>query len=425
MIAVRLSGNKTPDHLVEENWNQLKETIITTCEETIGRKKRKHQDWFDDNDETLKELIDQKRKAYITLQNEPKSATKRELFKKCKAAVQRTTRTLKNQWWREKPREILQLADANNTRGFFNAMKEIYGPSTYGQALLKSKDETTILKSNTEIGDRWSEHFNDLLNHKATIDKSILDMIPEEAKDYSLTRIPSLEEVKIAITAMKNNKAADPDGIPAEIYKLGGDIVQHQFHQLLVKIWTNEVVPSDFRDANIITIYKRKGDRSECGNYRGISLLATAGKILARILNNRLKTLSERILPETQAGFRPSRITTDMIFAQRQLQEKCREQHQPLYLAFSWEDRRTNVSVLQEAKMTSIEAYVIKGQLRWSGHVVRMTDERLPKQIFYSQLKDGKRTKGGQKKRYKDSLKTNLKKCNIDFINWEETVVWL
>ncbi|CAI9725658.1 Hypothetical predicted protein [Octopus vulgaris] len=222
--------NKTPNHLIEENWNQLKETIITACEETIGRKKRKHQDWFDDNDEALKELIDQKWKSFISSQNDPKSAIKRESFKKCKAAVQRTTRTLKNQWWRHKSREIQQLADVNDTRGFFKATKEIYGPSTHGQAPLKSKDGATILKSNTEIGDRWREHFDDLLNHKATIDKSILDMIPKEAKDYSLARIPSLEEVKIAITVMKNNKATGPDGIPAEIYKLGGDFVHHQLH---------------------------------------------------------------------------------------------------------------------------------------------------------------------------------------------------
>ncbi|CAI9716076.1 Hypothetical predicted protein [Octopus vulgaris] len=213
--------NKTPNHLVEENWNQLKETIITTCEETIGRKKTKHQDWFDDNDEALKELIDQKRKAFISSQNDPKSVTKRESFKKCKAAVQRTTRTLKNQWWRHKSRKIQQLADVNDTRGFFKATKEIYGPSTHGQAPLKSKDGATILKSNTEIGDRWREHFDDLLNHKATINKSILDMFPKEAKDYSLARIPSFEEVKIAITAMENNKAAGPDGVPAGIYKLG------------------------------------------------------------------------------------------------------------------------------------------------------------------------------------------------------------
>ncbi|XP_076043763.1 uncharacterized protein LOC143026866 [Oratosquilla oratoria] len=183
-----------------------------------------------------------------------------------------------NWWWREKACEIQQLAGANDTRGFFNAVKEIYGPSTHGDAPLKSKDSTTILKSDTEIGDRWKEHFEDLLNHKIAIDRKL--------------------------------------------------------NQLLTKIWINEDVPSDFRDANIIALYKRKRDRSECGNYRGISLLATAGKLLARILNNRLKTLSERILPETQAGFRPTRSTTDMNFSLRQLQEKYREQHQPLYMAF-------------------------------------------------------------------------------------------
>ena len=88
-------------------------------------------------------------------------------------------------------------------------------------------------------------------------------------------------------------------------------------------------------------------------------------------------------------------------------------------LNISWEDRRTNISVLKEAKTTSIEAFAIKNQLRWSGHVDRMTDERLPKQIFYSQLEEGKRRRGGQKKRFKDVLKANMKKYSIDFNNWE------
>ncbi|XP_062924161.1 uncharacterized protein LOC134356870 [Mobula hypostoma] len=88
-------------------------------------------------------------------------------------------------------------------------------------------------------------------------------------------------------------------------------------------------------------------------------------------------------------------------------------------LNISWEDRRTNVSVLNEPKTTSIEAYVIKNQLRWSGHVVWMKDECLPKQIFCSQLKEGKHKRDGQQKRFKDVLKANMKKCNIDINNWE------
>ena len=66
----------------------------------------------------------------------------------------------------------------------------------------------------------------------------------------------------------------------------------------------------------------------------GISLLSTAGKVLACSMNNRLRPLAEKILSETQSGFRPSRGTIDMIFALHQLQEKCREQYQPLYMAF-------------------------------------------------------------------------------------------
>ena len=71
-------------------------------------------------------------------------------------------------------------------------------------------------------------------------------------------------------------------------------------------------------------------------DHRGISLLSIAGKILARVLLNRLTAhvnLHE-VLPESQCGFRAGRGTADMIFAARQLQEKCQEQHQDLYMVF-------------------------------------------------------------------------------------------
>uniref|UniRef100_A0A803TRR0 ribonuclease H n=1 Tax=Anolis carolinensis TaxID=28377 RepID=A0A803TRR0_ANOCA len=87
-------------------------------------------------------------------------------------------------------------------------------------------------------------------------------------------------------------------------------------------------------------------------------------------------------------------------------------------LQIAWEDRRTNASVLEEAK-TSIEAMLLRHQLRWTGHIVQMLDHRLPKQMLYSELKNGKRNVGGQEKRFKDGLKANLKNCGIDTENWE------
>ena len=88
------------------------------------------------------------------------------------------------------------------------------------------------------------------------------------------------------------------------------------------------------KDANIVTLYKNKGDKGDCNNYRGISLMSITGKAFARILLKRLQILAARVLPESQCGFRSGRSTIDMIFALRQVQEKCQEQNVPVHIAF-------------------------------------------------------------------------------------------
>nr|VZI14696.1 unnamed protein product [Spirometra erinaceieuropaei] len=104
---------------------------------------------------------------------------------------------------------------------------------------------------------------------------------------------------------------------------------------LFQEIWRQGEVPQDFKDATIVHLYKRKGNRQVCDNHRGISLLNIAGKIFARILLNRLNNhLEQGLLPESQCGFRCHRGTTDMIFAARQLQEKCQEMRTHLYSTF-------------------------------------------------------------------------------------------
>ena len=146
---------------------------------------------------------------------------------------------------------------------------------------------------------------------------------------------PSLHEVSRAVKGLKNNKAPGPDGIPAEIYKHGGQYMLHRLHQFITTAWTSKQLPQQWKDANIVTIFKRKGDKTLCDNYRGISLLSVAGKVLARVMLYRLLNhVVDVVVPESQCGFRRQRSTTYMIFVARLLQEKCREQHRDLFLAF-------------------------------------------------------------------------------------------
>ena len=68
-------------------------------------------------------------------------------------------------------------------------------------------------------------------------------------------------------------------------------------------------------DATIKVLHKKK-DWTECSKYRGLSLVAHAGKVLLKIVANRLGDFCEEagILPEEQCGFRPQRSTVDMMF---------------------------------------------------------------------------------------------------------------
>ena len=141
-----------------------------------------------------------------------------------------------------------------------------------------------------------------------------------------LDDVPSRYLVKEAIRALANRKAVGPDGLPAELLKVLADEGQlntlGKSHDIIVAVWRGGGVPQQWKDATIKVLHKKK-DRTECGNYRGVSLMAHAGKVLLKVIAGRLSDYCERenILPEEQCGFRTQRSTVDMMFVVRRLQE--------------------------------------------------------------------------------------------------------
>jgi len=89
-------------------------------------------------------------------------------------------------------------------------------------------------------------------------------------------------------------------------------------------------------------------------------------------------------------------------------------------LGITWRDYVSDVEVLRIAGMPSVEALLSAANIRWAGHVARMSDSRLPKAIMYGELSLGSRSVGGQKLRFKDVLKRNLKIAGAAVDDWEE-----
>ena len=220
-------------------------------------------------------------------------------------------------------------------KNFYDALKEVYGHSSSGASPLLNADGSTLITDKVEILKHWAEHFNNVLNRQSEINNDAIDRLPQIPVNTSMDDPPALLETEKAIHILSRGKAPGSDSIPAEIYRDGGTVLTGKLHQLFSQMWAHETIPQEFKDASIIHIYKRKGNRQACDNDRGISLLSIAGKILARILLNRLTHyLESDHLPESQYGFRKNRGTLDMIFAARQLQEKCREQQPCLYSTY-------------------------------------------------------------------------------------------
>jgi hypothetical protein len=128
------------------------------------------------------------------------------------------------------------------------------------------------------------------------------------------TVAPTKNEIRNAIKKTKNGRAAGTDNIPNESYKANILTVIEVFHKIFKKIWEKEEIPRDWKEGIIVKVPK-KGDLTECSNWRGITLLNTSSKLLTRIMLERKKERKEidKKLRENQAGFRAKRSCTNHI----------------------------------------------------------------------------------------------------------------
>nr|VZI50870.1 unnamed protein product [Spirometra erinaceieuropaei] len=306
------------DASVENRWCQLRDTVQSTALAVLGLAPRQHQYWFDDNDAAIRNLLAEKNRLHKAYLDHPTDATKA-AFYRSRRQLQQRLREMQDAWTARKAEEIQGYADRNEWKNFFSAIKAVYGPPTKGTTPLLSADGNTLLTEKTQILQQWAEHFRGVLNRPSVISDAAIDRSPQVETNVGLDLPPSLQETIRAVQQLSSGKAPGSDAIPAEVYKHGGPQLMDHLTALFQEMWRQGEVPQDFKDATIAHLYKRKGNL----------------QIFARTLLNRLNNhLEQGLLPESQCGFCRHRGTTDMIFAARQLHEKCQEMRTHLYSTF-------------------------------------------------------------------------------------------
>nr|VZI21424.1 unnamed protein product [Spirometra erinaceieuropaei] len=285
---------------VENRWCQLRDTVQAATLAVLGRAPRQHQDWFDDNDAAIRNLLAEKNRLHKAYVDHPTENNKAAFCRSRRQPHQRL-REMQDAWTAHKSKEIQGYAKRNERKKFFSSIKAVYGPPTKGIAPLLNADGSTLLTEKTQILQRWAEHFRGVLNRPSVISEAAIARLPQVATNVDLDLLPSPQETIRAVQQLSSGKAPGSDAIPAEVYKHEGPQLMDPLTALFQEMWRQVEVLQDFKDATIDHLYKRKGNRQVCDNHRGISLLNIAVKIFARILLNRLiNHLEQSLLPESQ-----------------------------------------------------------------------------------------------------------------------------
>src|SRR5215469_5830357 len=121
-------------------------------------------------------------------------------------------------------------------------------------------------------------------------------------------------------------------------------------------------VPKDWQEACVVPVYKGRGNKSECGSYRVISMMSVVGKLYGRVVIDRVKNITKGLVGEEQGGFRKDRRCVDQMFAVKGLCEKYREKGREIYFGFMDLEKAYD-RIDREALWRVMRKYGVSGRL--------------------------------------------------------------
>ena len=328
--------------LVEENeeeveiiWKKCKETYNKTAEDILGISKGKTKsEWI--SGETLK-LVEERRNLKGKI-NSTKSERIRQKYqqqyKEMHKNVKRSARSDKRNFYHTLAEEAQRANDVGDIGEVYKIIKKLGGGvKPNAESAIKDKNGK-LLTQEKEIASRWKEHFEELLNVTSNLVGSDLGSPFEHQVELDVEMGDiTVEEIKNAIKSQKNRRTGGNDYITAELIKADIDTSAAALHKLFNVIWNEEKVPLSWKESQIVKIPK-KGNLTECNNWRGISLLSVPGKIFSRVIINRIKKKIDDILRVEQTGFRSGKSTVNQIFVLRNIIEQCVERNETIYFNF-------------------------------------------------------------------------------------------
>ena len=352
----------------------IKDVLLSSAAEVLGKEKRKKQPWVTSE---ILDLCDKRRELRHEKYRDEETRAE---YQKTNREVRKRMKVAKEEWIEEQCDVINKEMMMGNSKQAYSTLKILTKTSQPKTAVIEDADGN-LLTENATVLNRWTKYCCSLYNYELRSDPSLLQNDPRPRLDDESPSVLK-GEVEEAVRSLKAGKSPGVDNVPSELLKHGGEATTAAMTALCHKIWEEKKWPKEWTQSLVIPLPK-KGNLKLCQNYRTISLISHPSKVMLRIILNRLKSKAEELLADEQAGFRAGRSTVEQIFNCRVMMEKHLQHQRELFHNFIdfkkafdrvWHDglwqvlRGFNieeglVQVIQELYRDASSAVLLNGQI--------------------------------------------------------------
>ncbi|KAL4233737.1 hypothetical protein ACF0H5_008417 [Mactra antiquata] len=324
--------NESTSESIEHNLNGFYQLLEKACDPLFKRNTNttctkntvtSNQPWFDDECKDSRKSFYNNLNTFRTNNND----RNRKLMTNSRSSYKNIIRKKKFEFSKNQSYKLESLRN-KNSKEYWKMLKNMGKPepkcnitvtefSKYFKAI--NDPESRFFQADEDV-----LHFNDrFLNNEFQVMFSELD------------NPISTHEVSMACKQLKLDRSCGPDLVLNEFFKHGFNHLSSYIVKLFNKLFNMGIIPSHWTEGFIIPLHK-KHDLNQPGNYRGITLLSTFGKLFTRVLNNRLNKWAEdySIYVEAQAGFRQNMGTTDNLFIVNGLISHVLNEKSKLFVCF-------------------------------------------------------------------------------------------
>jgi hypothetical protein len=291
-------------------------------------------------------------------------------------SLRKRIREDKECYWEAVATELEGAAERGDARKLFGAVRTMReGRRARSSVVRSSAGELVAGGAALKV---WRERFADVVGKESRCEGVGR---PEGAEKYAiLDSPPDWCEVRKAVTTMKMRGAPGVDGVSAGLLRAGRARVLWWLVELFRRVWEKEEVPAEWSIGVVVPIFK-KGDPTLPANYRGITLMVIAAKVLERVILNRIRKDREKRCRESQAGFRAGRSCGEQIFSLRRILEERHEWGLPVVAvaldfasAYDTVDQESLFKILEAEGMPPRTLAVVRALMLGSSARVRVDD---------------------------------------------------